>query len=142
MDSKEVLSAVAVIGRETYRTELSARTHRIIGDEPEEVGGTDLGPRPGDFVRMALASCTAITLRMYADRKKFDVDRIQVKVSNGPFDGKTTYSTEIEVTGSLADAQRERMVQIAKLCPVHKILTHPIEIETKLNTVPAQNRKM
>ena len=79
METNEILSAEALIGRETYRTELSARQHRIIGDEPPEVGGTDQGPRPGDFLRMALASCTAITLRMYADRKKFPVESIRVK---------------------------------------------------------------
>jgi len=135
MESKEILSAVAVIGRDTYRTELTARTHSIIGDEPPEAGGTDLGPRPGDFIRMGLASCTAITLRMYADRKKYDVDGIQVKVSNGPLDGKTTYISEIEITGSLTSEQRDRMLQIAKLCPVHKILTNPIEIQTQLTLV-------
>lgn len=135
MEDNEILSATAVIGKETYRTELHARTHAVIGDEPMEVGGTDLGPRPGDFVRMALASCTAITLRMYANRKQFDVERIYVKVSNGPFTGKTIYTTEIEVTGALTTEQRERMLQIAKLCPVHKILTNPIEIQTRLNVL-------
>lgn len=135
MEANEILSAVAVIGRETYRTELTARTHTVIGDEPPEAGGTDLGPRPGDFIRMGLASCTAITLRMYADRKKFDVDGIQVKVSNGPFDGKTTYISEIEITGSLTSEQKDRMLQIAKLCPVHKALTNPVEIQTHLTMV-------
>lgn len=137
MESKEILSAVAVIGRETYRTELTARTHFIIGDEPAEAGGTDLGPRPGDFVRMGLASCTAITLRMYADRKKFDVDRIEVKVSNGPFDQKTTFITEIELTGTLSIEEQDRLLQIAKRCPVHKILTNPIEIQTQMHVSPA-----
>jgi len=132
MESNEILSATASIGRETYRTELQARTHSVLADEPVDAGGTDLGPRPGDFLRMALASCTAITLRMYADRKKFHVDRIDVKVSNGPFDGKSTYRTEIELTGSLTDEQQQRMLQIAKLCPVHKILTNPIVVNTTL----------
>ena len=105
METNEILSAQAVIGRETYRTELRARTHTIIGDEPVEVGGTDLGPRPGDFMRMALASCTAITLRMYADRKQFDVETVRVQVSNGPFSGKTVYTSEIEITGRLSKEQ-------------------------------------
>lgn len=132
MEDNEILSAEAVIGRETYRTELSARTHTVMGDEPVSVGGTDLGPRPGDFLRMALASCTAITLRMYANRKQFDVDTIRVKISNGPFKEKTVYRSEIEITGRLSKEQEERMLQIAKLCPVHKILTNPIEIQTQL----------
>lgn len=134
MDSNEILSATAVIGKEHYRTQLQARTHAIIGDEPVEVGGTDLGPRPGDFIRMALASCTAITLRMYADRKNFNVNKISVTVSNGPMTEKSTYMAAIHIDGQLSDEQKQRLIQIARLCPVHKILTHPIEIITELTT--------
>lgn len=136
METNEILTATATIGKEHYATTLQARMHKVIGDEPPEAGGTDTGPRPGDFVRMALASCTAITLRMYADRKSFPVDRIHVTVSNGPFDKKTTYKTNIEITGTLTTEQKDRLLQVAKLCPVHKILTNPIEIETELSTKP------
>lgn len=127
--------AVATIGTETYRTELTVRKHSVVADEPEDVGGTDLGPRPGDFYRMALASCTAITLRMYANRKKFDVKEIQVTVSTEEGEGKTILHTSIEINGNLDEEQRKRMVQIAKLCPVHKVFTNPIEINTTLITV-------
>jgi putative redox protein len=135
MASKEVQSATAEIGKTLYHTELHARTHALIADEPLDVGGLDEGPRPGDFMRMALASCTAITLRMYADRKQFEVDKIKVKVSNGPFDQKTVYTSEIEITGNLTPEQKDRMLQIAKLCPVHKTLTNPVEIQTELRVV-------
>ncbi len=133
MESTEIQIATATIGRDLYQTTLQARGHELIADEPVDVGGKDLGPRPGDFVRMALASCTAITLRMYANRKNFDIAQIRVNVSNGAFDQKTTYTTEIEITGSLTEEQRARMLQIAKLCPVHKALTNPIEINTQLS---------
>ena len=134
----EILTATATIGRDLYQTTLQARGHELIADEPVDVGGKDHGPRPGDLVRMALASCTAITLRMYANRKNFDVLQIRVNVSNGAYDQKTTYTTEIEITGSLTEEQRTRMLQIAKLCPVHKALTNPIEINTHLSlTNPA-----
>jgi putative redox protein len=132
MESNEIQTATAVIGTDVYKTELSARSHNIIADEPLDIGGTDLGPRPGDFIRIGLASCTAITLRMYANRKNLDVTQIRVSVSNGVFDGKTTYKTEIEIKGTLDEEQTKRMMQIAKLCPVHKTLTNPIEIETAL----------
>ena len=135
MESNEILTATATIGTDLYRTELSARSHSIIGDEPVEVGGKDLGPRPGDFMRMALASCTAITLRMYANRKQMDVQQISVSVSCGPFDGKTTYYTHVKVKGNLSDEQEKRMLQIAKLCPVHKTLTNPIEVSTQLSII-------
>ena len=127
-----ILSATAVIGIDAYKTELNARTHKLIGDEPADVGGKDLGPRPGDFLRMSLASCTAITLRMYSNRKNMDVKQIEVTVSNGPTTDKTVYQTEIKITGNISDADRERLIQIAKKCPVHKILTNPIQIEHTL----------
>ncbi len=135
MESNEIQTATATIGSELYKTELNARTHVIIADEPLSVGGLDLGPRPGDFMRMALASCTAITLRMYANRKNWDVNSIKVNVSNGPFDGKTAYKTEIEIIGNVDEDQKKRLLQIAKLCPVHKALTNPIEIETELAVI-------
>lgn len=121
--------ATATIGQETYRTELRARQHSITGDEPPEVGGTDLGPRPGDFLRMSLASCTAITLRMYANRKQMDVKQIEVTVSNDSTTDKTILQTGIKITGNITEEERARLMQIAKKCPVHKVLSNPIEIE-------------
>lgn len=135
MHDEGIQAAVATIGNDVYKTELVARTHNITADEPLDVGGKDLGPRPGDFIRMGLASCTAITLRMYANRKNWDVQQIRVTVSNGPFAGKTSYKTEVEITGTLDDEQRNRLLQIARLCPVHKALTNPIEIDTQLLVV-------
>ena len=134
MESSEILTATAISGPgDPYFTTIQARTHKLIADEPIEVGGKDQGPRPGDFIRMALASCTAITLRMYANRKNLNVKQIHVRVSNGPFAQKTTYTTEIEITGELTEDQKARMLQIAKLCPVHKVLTNPIEVNTLLS---------
>ncbi|GCC52677.1 OsmC family peroxiredoxin [Chryseotalea sanaruensis] len=124
--------AVATIGQEIYKTELVARTHTIVADEPLDVGGKDLGPRPGDFLRMSLASCTAITLRMYANRKNFDVQEIKVTVASIDVEGGTGFETLVEVKGKLDEQQHERMLQIAKLCPVHKVLTNPIKISTSL----------
>ena len=124
--------AFATITDEVYRTELRARRHTLVADEPEEDGGKDLGPRPGDFYRMSLASCTAITLRMYANRKNYDVKKIEVSVSTEEGEGKTILHTNIKISGNLDQTQHDRMLQIAKRCPVHKVLTNPIEIETKL----------
>lgn len=135
METNEIQTATAIIGTDVYKTELTARTHTLIADEPVDVGGKDVGPRPGDFVRMGLASCTAITLRMYANRKNLDVRQIKVSVSNGAFEGKTSYKTNIEITGNVSDEQKQRLMQIAKLCPVHKLLTNPIEIDTLLLVV-------
>jgi putative redox protein len=122
----------AIIERDHYRTELIASGKTIIADEPEEVGGTDKGPAPGEFLLISLASCTAITLRMYADRKKWDVSKIKVEVASEKIENKTIFKREILLEGILEEDQRQRLLQIANSCPVHKVLTSPIEIDTIL----------
>lgn len=126
-DSRTV---VATIGREKYSTQLSNTVHTLVADEPADKGGQDAGPTPGDYMRMSLASCTAITLRMYADRKKLDVEKIMVTVTSEQQEYKTVFTCAITVTGNLTEEQRTRLDEIAHKCPVHKVLTNPIEIET------------
>ncbi len=123
----------ATIGKDSYKTELIASGHRVIADEPEELDGTNLGPVPGEFLMIALASCSAITLRMYADRKKWNVEKIKVEVTYEKAEYKTIFKREISFEGVLDEEQRKRMLEIANSCPVHKTLTNPIEIETTLS---------
>ena len=123
----------ATIGRDAYKTELITSGHRVIADEPEEVGGGNRGPAPGEFLMISLASCTAITLRMYANRKKWNVEKIKVEVAFEKAQYKTIFKREISFEGDLDDDQRTRLLQIANSCPVHKTLTNPIEIETTLS---------
>src|SRR5688572_19404595 len=120
----------ATIGTDKYKTTLRTDTHTIIGDEPLDNGGRDYGPGPGDFLRMSLASCTAITLRMYADRKGYDVREIEVKVHTQEAEGKNIFHRHIHIDGNIDEPVRKRMVQTANACPVHKILTRPIEVTT------------
>lgn len=122
----------AIIGLDHYRTELIASGKSVIADEPEELGGGDTGPAPGEFLMISLASCTAITLRMYADRKKWDVTKIKVEVASEKVDSKTVFKREILLEGNLEEGSRQRLLQIANSCPVHKTLTNPIEVDTKL----------
>lgn len=122
----------ARIGNDQYRTEIITDTHDFLADEPVDNGGTDLAPSPGDYLRTSLASCTAITLRMYANRKKMHVDKIEVKVATESKDGKTIFYRKIFVTGAIDEEQRKRMLQIADLCPIHKMLENPIEIESEM----------
>jgi putative redox protein len=122
----------AIIGQDHYRTELIASGKTIIADEPVEIGGTDVGPSPGEFLMISMASCTAITLRMYADRKKWDVTKIKVEIGSDKVNSKTIFVREIYLEGKLDESQRQRLLQIANSCPVHKTLTNPIEINTKL----------
>jgi len=122
----------AVIGRDHFRTELISSGKTIIADEPDELGGTNAGPAPGEFLLISLASCTAITLRMYADRKHWDVSKIKVEVASEKRDNTTFLTREIALEGKLDEDQRQRLLQIANACPVHKVLTNPIEISTIL----------
>jgi putative redox protein len=124
----------AVIAVDRYKTQIFTDSHTLISDEPETLGGKNLGPAPGDFLRMSLASCTAITLRMYADRKEIAVEKIEVKVGTESLKGKTVFHRKIMITGVLNSAQQKRMLQIANACPIHKVLAHPIEFTTEITT--------
>jgi putative redox protein len=122
----------AKIGKDHYKTELITSGHHLVADEPLDVSGQDLGPAPGEFLMMSLASCTAITLRMYADRKNFPVESIRVEIGTEKVDNTTLFNRHIYLEGALDEAQRQRLLQIANACPVHKTLTNPIEIKTEL----------
>lgn len=130
MDSNAV---VARIGKQHYHTVVTTAQHTLTADEPRDHGGEDEGPAPTDFLRISLATCTAITLRMYADRKQWPVDDIAVTVSSRQEDNTTYITRTVDIKGALDQAQRDRLLYIANACPVHKILTHPIDIATSLN---------
>jgi putative redox protein len=122
------------IGRDLYRTLLSNGRHEVIADEPSEFGGTDLGFSPSELLLSSLGACTGITLRMYADRKGWPLEEIKISLS---FDydkaaGKSIIGRNIELTGELDEEQRNRLLQIANACPIHKTLQNPIEINTQL----------
>lgn len=125
------------IGKDLYRTEIKADGHTIIADEPEELGGKNEGMNPNSFLLASLGSCTAITLRMYADRKKWPVESIRINLSMDVVKSeqqKTTYiKSHVHFTGNLSEEQKRRLLKIADHCPLHKILSNPIVITT--NTV-------
>jgi putative redox protein len=125
-------AVIATIGMDAFRTRLDMGIHVLYADEPVDAGGQDAGPAPHDFLKMGLASCTAITLRMYADRKAWPVEQIRVRVYLEKTEEKTIFHRAIELQGNLDEAQRKRLLQIANACPVHKTLTQPIEVSTLL----------
>jgi len=118
-----------------YTQDVLARGHRLYADEPEDLGGTDLGPSPFEFVLAGLGSCTTITLRMYANRKKWPVAHIGVDVSykKSGFgaDMKSVFIRKITIESDLDEAQLKRMMAIADKCPVHKMLEAETEIQTE-----------
>ena len=107
-----------------YEHEVSIRGHRLAVDEPQDSVGTDAGPRPTELLAASLASCTAITIEMYADRKRWEVGEIEVAVDyNSPDEGKEpSFEVRVKLPPDLTDEQRERILVIATKCPVHKTL--------------------
>jgi putative redox protein len=127
------ITAITELDKSHYRTKVYADGHFIYADEPVELGGTDEGMSPGALLLASLGSCTAITIRMYADRKQFDLESIKIHLEickEEEMSKSTTINRKIELNGNLDDAQRERLMQIADKCPVHKILSNPISILT------------
>jgi len=121
------------IGVEHYKTNISNDNHTLIADEPLEDGGTDLGFSPYDLVLAALASCTAITLRMYADRKKWNLTGVDVDIHFEPkTDAGQVFTRSILLSGELTDDQKSKLLLIANACPIHKLLTTPTIINTQL----------
>ena len=125
----------ANIGTELYKTEIESETNLIISDEPKSSGGQDLGFAPNELLASSLAACTAITLRMYANRKGWELTDVKVEVSfeTDSLEKKFKIVRDIQLLGNLDEDQQARLLIIADKCPIHKILTNPIEITTALN---------
>jgi putative redox protein len=97
--------------------------HELVVDEPADRGGTDTGPRPTQLLASSLAGCTAITIEMYADRKGWDLGRLEVDVEMG-YEGTVpnSFAVAISLPAGLSEEQRRRLLVIATKCPVHKVL--------------------
>ncbi len=108
---------------------------RLRADEPTDKGGSDTGPEPHEFVLTALGACTAMTLRLYAERKGWPLNGVHVRLTGGPGEGKYSITRHIAMDGELDAEQRARLLEIANKCPVHRTLTGEVAIETK--EVPA-----
>ncbi|MFP4166037.1 MAG: alpha/beta fold hydrolase [Opitutales bacterium] len=135
----------AGIGRRNYLTRLRTGRHLWEADEPRSMGGGDLGPAPYDLLLSALGACTAITLRMYADRKKWPLtaafvrlEHDQIPAANCPDCQKNTGKVDriqrrIRLEGDLSQEQRERLREIADRCPIHRTLRTQTEIQTEMD---------
>ena len=126
----------ASLGKTKYYTEVIAGENRLITDEPTDKGGQNKGFNPFEILATSLASCTAATLRMYIDRKEWNVENIDVEVEleNFPLTKLAVFKRNISFEGSeLNEEQLKRLHAIADACPVHKILLNEIEIQTKFS---------
>jgi len=132
------------LGEEGYTTELMVRQHHLTADEPLSVGGNDFGPNPYELVSAGLGACTAMTIQMYARRKKWPVEEVRVHL-----DHRKDYAADmehaeekptkidhfdrlIELEGELTEEQKNRLLEIADRCPVHRTLHGEVVINTEL----------
>ncbi len=124
----------ACIGKDHYKTILASSSNTILADEPKEQGGEDLGFSPSEILASSLGACTCITLRMYADRKNWDLDSIEVSVifTREQEKNESFLKREITLIGALKEEERQRLLQIANQCLIHKTLSNPIHISTSL----------
>jgi putative redox protein len=109
---------------ENYRHDIAVRTHHVSADEQQESGGEDTAPSPQELLAASLASCTAITMEMYAKRKGWDVGGIEVEARFAPAErgAPTKFDLVLRFPESLSDEQVERLQVIAAKCPVHRTL--------------------
>jgi len=127
-----------------YAEDIFIANHTLRADEPVAVGGADTGPTPHDMLLAALGACTAITLRMYANRKKWPLERVSVRLRQERIHAEDCKNCEtkegrvdhierdITIEGPLDDAQKARLLEIADRCPVHRTLTSEVWVETRM----------
>ncbi len=118
-----------------YTTNIQIRHHNLIADEPLEEGGNDSGATPMELLAGALASCTTITLKMYLNRKAWEVQelKVDVKIEKDETTQQQRILRTIELVGTIPQEQKERILLVAQKCPVHKVLEQQLHIETTLN---------
>ena len=113
------------------KQDVAVREHRLTADEPREHGGEDSGPSPQELLAASLASCTAITMEMYAERKGWDVGEMVVDVDYEPAQrgSPTRFVMRVQMPKELPEDQRDRLLQIAAKCPVHRALEGEVMFE-------------
>ncbi|MRT17297.1 bifunctional alpha/beta hydrolase/OsmC family protein [Vitellibacter sp. q18] len=136
--------AASLDAEDMFTTHLKLGDHHFIADEPTDFGGSNFGPSPYEFVSAGLAACTAMTLQMYARRKKWELANVTCHINYSKEHAVDcqhceddaakidTFTREINITGNLSQVQKQKLLEIADKCPVHKTLHSPTQVITKL----------
>jgi putative redox protein len=125
----------ARIGKDHYTVQIeTASGHALMADEPEDMGGENLGPAPDEWLAASLAACSAITMRMYADRKAWPLEKVHIRVHFERRATDSVFKKSVMFEGLLSQEQKERLLQIGNNCPVHKTLSNPIVIESVIES--------
>ncbi len=132
-------------GAEGFRTDIFVNGHALVADEPEAFGGSNQGPSPYDYLQVALGACTGMTVQMYARRKQWPLENVVVRLRHekahardcvdceDPASRLDHFERELELQGELSPEQRQRLLQIAEKCPVHRTLLGEVRIATRLS---------
>jgi putative redox protein len=131
------MKAIARRENGTLRHDVEIRQHMVVADEPEDHGGDDSGPSPQELLAASLASCTAVTMAMYADRKGWQIGEVAVDVEYEPAQrgSPTRFRMDIQLPKELPEEQRERLLQIGAKCPVHRTLEGEVMFEESVELV-------
>lgn len=121
------------ISNEQYKVTHSNGRHLFFADEPLQNGGKDTAPSPDELLEAALASCTLVTVRMYTDHKKWDVGKINISVSLQRSAGKSIITRKLNFENQITEEQKQRLIQIAKACPVSKTISGGPELIVEIN---------
>lgn len=125
----------SIIEKQPYRVKINSESgNTLLSDEPIDQGGQDLGFSPKELLISSLAACTSATLRMYADRKGWELEAVQCEIDlvRNEAENNTQITRKIELIGSLTPDQYKKLLAVANACPIHKILSNPIQVETSL----------
>jgi putative redox protein len=138
------MGPVIVRAGASLRNEIEAGPHRLIADEPVDAGGRDEGPTPYDFLSAGLGACTSMTMRVVANRENIPLEGVEIQVTNDRMYAKDCadctsntgyihrFDVRIKLNGNLSEQQRDRLLSVARRCPVAKTLTSEIKIEESL----------
>ena len=120
-----------------HEIEFGGNEHRLVADEPEDTGGSDEGPSPQQLLAASLASCSAITMEMYATRKGWDIGEVVVDVDYEPAQrgSPTKFHMTVKLPKELPEDQRQRLMQIVAKCPVHRTLEGEVMFDEQLELV-------
>jgi putative redox protein len=123
---------ISQFGDGPLQQKLTAGDLHFLSDQEISKGGANTGPTPHEYLGAALASCTSMTLKMYAGRKEMELENAIVTVDIERIDDVETFSREIQLLGNLSAEEKERLLEIAHKCPIHKALAGQIQIKTQL----------
>ena len=136
--------SVMVLGPSTgFRTEIEVGGHHLVVDEPVAVGGADAGPSPYEMLLAALGACTSMTLRLYADKRKWPLERVRVSLQHRKVHAQDCADCDhkpakmdlvdrvVFLEGALSDEQRTKLMEIADHCPVHQTMQSKMQVNTR-----------